>query len=45
MFQWLRPCVSNAGDAGSIPGQGEKLRELIPKVLPDSVILMKLTCR
>ena len=23
--QWLRPCVSIAGDIGSIPGQGTKI--------------------
>ena len=25
MVQWLRLCTSNAGDKGSIPGQGTKI--------------------
>ena len=25
MVQWLRFCASNAGDSGSIPGQGMKI--------------------
>ena len=33
LVQWLRLCAPNAGDSGSIPGQGNRARVLQLKIL------------